>query len=184
MSTTPDPTSDDATLVAAPERLFYRLLTGPDDRLFCERVSAALDDGYVLHGDPTPQQAWDLLAADERAVLVDVRTDAEWRYVGVPDTSSLGRRPALIEWSTYPSGQPNPDFVASLAAVGLAPGDERPVLFLCRSGVRSVAAATAVTAAGYGPAYNVLEGFEGNVGPDGHRGAQGWRAAGLPWKQP
>jgi len=135
-------------------------------------------------GDLTPQQAWDLLTADERAVLVDVRTDAEWRYVGVPDTSSLGRRPALIEWSTYPSGQPNPDFVASLAAVGLAPGDERPVLFLCRSGVRSVAAATAVTAAGYGPAYNVLEGFEGNVGPDGHRGAQGWRAAGLPWKQP
>ncbi|MGV8978973.1 MAG: rhodanese-like domain-containing protein [Cellulomonas sp.] len=135
-------------------------------------------------GDLTPQQAWDLLAADARTVLVDVRTDAEWRYVGVPDTSSLGRRPALIEWSTYPSGQPNPAFVASLAAAGLAPGDERPVVFLCRSGVRSVAAATAATAAGYGPAYNVLDGFEGNVGPDGHRGAQGWRAAGLPWTQP
>jgi len=135
-------------------------------------------------GDLTPQQAWDLLAADGRAVLVDVRTDAEWRYVGVPDTSSLGRRPALIEWSTYPSGQPNPDFAPSLAAAGLTPGDERPVVFLCRSGVRSVAAATAATAAGYGPAYNILEGFEGNVGPDGHRGAQGWRAVGLPWTQP
>ncbi|HEX5333904.1 MAG TPA: rhodanese-like domain-containing protein [Cellulomonas sp.] len=134
--------------------------------------------------DLTPQQAWDLLAADERAVLVDVRTDAEWRYVGVPDTSSLGRRAALIEWSTYPSGQPNPNFLASLAAAGLTPGDARPVVFLCRSGVRSVAAATAATAAGYGPAYNVLDGFEGNVGPDGHRGAQGWRAAGLPWTQP
>ncbi|PVU82717.1 sulfurtransferase [Cellulomonas sp. WB94] len=135
-------------------------------------------------GDLTPQQAWDVLAADERAVLVDVRTDAEWRYVGVPDTSSLGRRPALIEWVTYPSGLPNPYFVASLAAAGLAPGDERPVLFLCRSGVRSVAAATAATAAGFGPAYNVLQGFEGDVGPDGHRGAHGWRAAGLPWTQP
>jgi rhodanese-related sulfurtransferase len=135
-------------------------------------------------GDLTPRQAWDLLAADERAVLVDVRTDAEWRYVGVPDTSPLGRRPALIEWSTYPSGQPNPDFVASLRAAGLTPGDARPVVFLCRSGVRSVAAATAATAAGYGPAYNVVEGFEGNVGPDGHRGAQGWRAVGLPWTQP
>jgi rhodanese-related sulfurtransferase len=135
-------------------------------------------------GDLTPQQAWDLLAADDRAVLVDVRTDAEWRYVGIPDTSPLGQRPALIEWSTYPNGQRNPDFVASLGAAGLEPGDGRPVIFLCRSGVRSVAAATAATAAGYGPAYNVLDGFEGNVGPDGHRGAQGWRAAGLPWTQP
>ena len=71
-------------------------------------------------GDLTPQQTWDFLAEHPDAALVDVRTDAEWRYVGVPDTSSLGRRPALIEWSTYPSGQPNPDFVASLAAVGPA----------------------------------------------------------------
>lgn len=134
-------------------------------------------------GNLTPQQAWDLLAADQRAVLVDVRTDAEWHFVGVPDTSSLGRRPALIEWSTYPSGRPNPDFVASLTTAGLTTGDERPVLFLCRSGVRSVAAAAAATAAGYGPAYNILEGFEGDVGPGGHRGAQGWRAAGLPWTQ-
>jgi len=135
-------------------------------------------------GDLTPRQAWDLLAADASAVLVDVRTDAEWRYVGVPDTSALGRRAVLVEWVTYPSGQPNPDFLASLAGAGLTPGDERPVVFLCRSGVRSVAAATAATAAGFGPAYNVLHGFEGDVGPDGHRGVQGWRADGLPWTQP
>ena len=56
-------------------------------------------------------------------------------------------------------------------------------MFLCRSGVRSVAAAQAATAAGLGPAYNVLEGFEGDVGADGHRGHSGWRAAGLPWRQ-
>lgn len=135
-------------------------------------------------GDLTPREAWDLLAADERAVLVDVRTDAEWRYVGVPDVSELGRRAALVEWVRYPSGQLNAEFLAELARTGLTPGDERPVVFLCRSGVRSVAAATAATAAGYGPAYNVLEGFEGNVDAQGHRGAEGWRAAGLPWTQP
>ena len=135
-------------------------------------------------GDLTPQQAWDLLAADDRALLVDVRTDAEWRYVGIPDTSSLGRRPAFIEWVSYPSGQPNTSFLASLASAGLGPGDGRPIVFLCRSGGRSVAAATAAATAGYGPAYNVLDGFEGDVGSDGHRGEHGWRAAGLPWMQP
>jgi len=135
-------------------------------------------------GDLTPQEAWDLLASDERALLVDVRTDAEWRYVGVPDTGATGRRPAFVEWVRYPGGQPNPAFLDDLTAAGLTPGDGRPVVFLCRSGVRSVAAATAATAAGLGPAYNVLDGFEGDVGPDGHRGGHGWRATGLPWTQP
>jgi hypothetical protein len=69
MSTAPDPTSDDATLVAAPERLRYRLLTGPDDRLFCERVSAALDDGYVLHGGPTLTFDGDRVIAGQAVVL-------------------------------------------------------------------------------------------------------------------
>ena len=132
-------------------------------------------------GDLTPQQAWDLLASDEGAVLVDVRTDAEWRYVGIPDDAALDGRAALVEWVSYPSGQPNPRFLQQLADAGVTAG--RPVVFLCRSGVRSIAAARAATAAGLGPAYNVLEGFEGDVGPDGHRGHTGWRAAGLPWRQ-
>lgn len=138
-------------------------------------------------GDLTPMEAWDLLVAEEGAVLVDVRTDAEWRYVGVPDTASLpaphGSRTAQIEWVSYPSGVRNLSFLDELAALGLTPGAGRPVVFLCRSGVRSVAAATAATAAGLGPSYNVLEGFEGDVGPDGHRNHGGWRAAGLPWRQ-
>ncbi len=83
----------------------------------------------------------------------------------------------------YPSGARNPRFLDELAALGLRPGAERPLVFLCRSGGRSAAAATVATAAGLGPAYNVLEGFEGDVGPDGHRAHQGWRAAGLPWRQ-
>ncbi|MGN8244691.1 rhodanese-like domain-containing protein [Cellulomonas soli] len=138
--------------------------------------------GYA--GDLTPQQAWDLLAADPDAILVDVRTDAEWRYVGVPDLRRLDRQAALVEWVSYPSGQPNPQFLTQVAATGAAPGDGRALVFLCRSGQRSVGAAQAATAAGFGPAYNVLEGFEGATGDDGHRGHEGWRAAGLPWVQP
>ncbi|RYV51468.1 rhodanese-like domain-containing protein [Pengzhenrongella frigida] len=137
--------------------------------------------GYA--GDLTPAQAWDLLAGDERAVLVDVRTEAEWRYVGVPDVGTLGRAAALVEWVGYPSGAVNPTFLPQLTGAGLAVGDGRPVLFLCRSGVRSVAAAKAATAAGFGPAYNILEGFEGDLDPAAHRGRSGWRAAGLPWRQ-
>ena len=131
-------------------------------------------------GDLTPQQAWDLLTSDETAVLVDVRTDAEWRDIGIPDAAPIDGRAALVEWVSR-SGRPNPGFLDQLADAGVTAG--RPVVFLCRSGVRSVAAATAATAAGLGPAYNVLEGFEGDVGPDGRRGHTGWRAAGLPWRQ-
>lgn len=137
-------------------------------------------DGYA--GDLTPQQAWDLLSADERALLVDVRTDGEWATIGVPDTSGTGRPAAFVEWVDG-TGRPNPAFVEELRASGLEPGDERPVVFLCRSGVRSVGAARLATAAGLGPAYNVLDGFEGGVGPDGRRGTTGWRATGLPWRQ-
>ncbi len=141
-------------------------------------------------GDLTPHEAWDLLASDPRAVLVDVRTEGEWATIGVPDTADLADgaegaegagRTAFVQW-TDAFGRPNPQFLEQLALAGLVAGEPRPVVFLCRSGVRSVAAATTATAAGLGPAYNVLTGFEGDVGPDGQRGHQGWRAAGLPWR--
>ncbi|MBD8078791.1 rhodanese-like domain-containing protein [Cellulosimicrobium arenosum] len=132
--------------------------------------------GYA--GDLTPQQAWDLLAADERAVLVDVRTVGEWRTIGVPDVAGLGRDVVFDEWVT-PQG-PNPAFLDELAQAGLAPGDERPVVFLCRSGQRSIGAARAATGAGLGPAYNVLEGFEGAPGFTGARDVEGWKVRGLP----
>ncbi|MCB7135155.1 rhodanese-like domain-containing protein [Cellulosimicrobium marinum] len=132
--------------------------------------------GYA--GDLTPQQAWDLLAADERAVLVDVRTEGEWRTVGVPDSTDLGRDVLFDEWVT-PLG-PNPAFLDTLVGAGLTPGDERPVVFLCRSGQRSIGAARAATAAGLGPSYNVLEGFEGGQGFSGARDVEGWKVRGLP----
>ncbi|MHB1490935.1 MAG: rhodanese-like domain-containing protein [Cellulomonas sp.] len=144
-----------------------------------EPQASPASSGYT--GDLTPQQAWDLLAADPDAVLVDVRTEAEWRYVGVPDVTPLGRPAVFVEWVAYPGGAPNAAFVDQVRAAGLTPG--RPVLFLCRSGARSIAAARAATAAGLGPAYNVLDGFEGNLDAESHRGDQGWRAAGFPWTQ-
>ncbi len=131
----------------------------------------------------TPQQAWELLRENPEAVLVDVRTDAEWRYVGVPDTSSIDRRTVLVEWVSYPTGARNTSFVDQLVGSGIVADGAHPVVFLCRSGQRSIAAAEAATAAGIGPSYNVLDGFEGGLDTDGHRGATGWRALGLPWRQ-
>lgn len=131
-------------------------------------------------GDITPQESWQLLSGNPDSVLVDVRTAAEWNWVGVPDLSSLGREVVFVQWNTA-EGR-NESFVADLIAAGVTPG-ERPVIFLCRSGNRSIPAAEAATAAGIGPSYNMLEGFEGQLDEHHHRGAAGWRAEGLPWKQ-
>ncbi len=150
------------------------VLAGPE--LVCDRLAPV---SYA--GDITPQQAWDLLSENPEAVLVDCRTDAEWRWVGVPDISSLGRDVVYIEWVSS-DGKRNTGFVDDLMAAGVTPGD-RPVVFLCRSGNRSIGAAEAATAAGIGPSYNILDGFEGNLDEQGHRGGSGWRAIGLPWVQ-
>lgn len=135
-------------------------------------------------GDITPEQAWTILSENPDAVLVDVRTDAEWRFVGAPDLSSLDRDVVYIEWNRT-DGTRNDGFVDDLLEkVGRAgAGSERPVVFLCRSGNRSIGAAEAATEAGVGPAYNILDGFEGNLDANGHRGVTGWKAVGLPWKQ-
>jgi rhodanese-related sulfurtransferase len=128
----------------------------------------------------TPQDSWALLKENPDAVLVDVRTDAELKWVGVPDLSSIGRQPVFVEWVNS-NGQRNDSFVADLTAAGIV--GERPVIFLCRSGNRSIPAAETATAAGIGPSFNMLDGFEGQLDDQGHRGGTGWRAEGLPWKQ-
>ena len=136
--------------------------------------------GYA--GDLSPQEAWSLLESDASSVLVDVRTRAEWSYVGVTDLSPLNKEPVLIEWQTFPGGGVNDQFAEQLAAAGV-PADA-PVLFLCRSGVRSKAAARLMTEKGYGRCYNVLEGFEGDPDASRHRGTVGgWKVRGLPWIQ-
>src|SRR5687768_2683954 len=110
-------------------------------------------------GDVSPQEAYAALAAEDDAVLVDVRTTAERSYVGLPDLRALGKRVVCVEWQRFPDGAVNGDFVEQLRDAGLPDG--APIYFLCRSGVRSAAAAAAATAAGLTPAYNVLDGFEG-----------------------
>ena len=137
--------------------------------------------GRSYAGDITPEQAWQLLSENPEAMLVDCRSEAEWRFVGVPDISSLGRDVVFAQWLGA-DGSPHSGFVQRLIEAGITPGD-RPVVFLCRSGSRSIGAAIAATAAGIAPSYNVLDGFEGHLDEQGHRGGCGWRALGLPWRQ-
>jgi rhodanese-related sulfurtransferase len=135
-------------------------------------------------GDISVADAWALLQSDLNAQLVDVRTTAEWNYVGLPDMSALGRQVHTVEWQQFPTGSPNPAFVGETAQSLGAIARDTPLLFLCRSGVRSRAAAIAMTRAGFTRAYNVAGGFEGDLDPERHRGStNGWKAAGLPWKQ-
>lgn len=132
--------------------------------------------------DVEPGKVWEALHTDPRAQLCDVRTDAEWDQIGVPDLQSLGRAPVLISWQLSPTMQRNGQFLEQLAQAGLE--KETPIYFLCRSGVRSLAAAEAAAAAGYTHVYNVADGFEGPPDATGQRGqVAGWQAAGLPWRQ-
>ncbi len=141
---------------------------------------AASDGSYA--GDVTVQEAWRILKEHEDAFLVDVRTRAEWNWVGVPALSDIGKEPAFIEWQQFPSGDLNPNFVDAVKAQ--APDRDAPVLFLCRSGARSEAAAKALTAAGLTKCFNISDGFEGPPDDQHHRGRlAGWKAAGLPWIQ-
>jgi rhodanese-related sulfurtransferase len=129
--------------------------------------------GLSYAGELLPAEAHQLMRAGAR--LVDVRTKPETIYVGkVPGSLA-------VEWQTYPGNRANPEFLAELAA---AVPKDAPVMFLCRSGARSHAAAEAATRAGWKEAYNVLEGFEGDKDGDGRRNnLNGWRKAGLPWTQ-
>ena len=129
-----------------------------------------------------PVRVWEALRKDPKAQLVDVRTDAEWNFVGLPDLSSAGKQVVPIQWQVYPTMARNAAFADQLKEAGFT--SEHHIYFICRSGQRSHAAAQAAQAAGFPSAYNVAEGFEGGVDADGHRGtATGWKAAGLPWRQ-
>jgi Rhodanese-related sulfurtransferase len=137
-------------------------------------------------GDIDVTAAWTLLETDARATLVDVRTRAEWTFVGLPDLAGLDKTPVLIEWQVWPAMDRRADFAADLAGElerrGVRHGD--PVLFLCRSGARSQSAAIALTERGYSACYNVAGGFEGGLDAERHRGTlSGWKASGLPWVQ-
>ena len=143
-----------------------------------------LDENAVDEVDVA--SAWSSLQRNPRSQLVDVRTRAEWTYVGIPDLAGLGKRAVLVEWQTFPDQSVDPRFAERLAnelqAIGVQPNDD--LFFSCRSGSRRLAAAKVMAAAGYGACHNVSEGFEGPLDDERHRGAlHGWKAIGLPWQQ-
>jgi rhodanese-related sulfurtransferase len=147
-------------------------------------MSSSIDAGYA--GDAMPQESLDAIMTKSAAQLVDVRTTAEWAYVGSPDLRAAGKEPIRLEWQVFPTMAVDPDFVAKLEGALEARGlsKDAPLYFLCRSGVRSKAAAIAMAAAGHSNAFNVAGGFEGPPDAEGHRGRiSGWKAEGLPWIQ-
>jgi rhodanese-related sulfurtransferase len=145
------------------------------DDILAAANKRASDQNLPYAGALTPKEAAELLQLNDAARLVDVRTAAELDWVGrVP--GAIG-----VEWQRYPGSIPNTGFVEDLQR---SIGGASPVLFMCRSGARSSAAAKAATEAGISPCFNVLEGFEGDKNAEGHRGGiNGWRFHGLPWVQ-
>jgi sulfur dioxygenase len=145
-------------------------------RTMTQKISSPVDDlvlpaaGYA--GDVSPKLAFQWWQSG-RALLVDIRTHAEREWVGfVPDA-------AVVAWKQWPGMTMNPDFDAQIVAAAAG----KPVLMLCRSGIRSIASAKRATELGL-TAYNILEGFEGDPNADAHRGTRGgWRYRGLPWRQ-
>ena len=137
-------------------------------------MTPAADQGLPFHGQVPPELAWALFEAGD-ARLVDVRTAEERKFVGhVPDSLH-------VPWATGTALTRNPRFARELEA---KVGKDSTVLLLCRSGKRSALAAEAAAKAGFTHVFNVLEGFEGEIDADQHRGgSDGWRYRGLPWVQ-
>lgn len=156
-------------------------------KVFGACVGALVENDQFVHIEDVPvEDAWVRLQADPRAVLIDVRTRAEWAFVGIPDLSSLGRQVITLEWQSFPDSRIDPSFAdrveAALKGAGAEKADE--VFFICRSGGRSRMAAEVMASAGYRRCRNVAEGFEGPLDGQRHRGGvAGWKSAGLPWVQ-
>jgi len=142
--------------------------------------------GEVQIDSLSVEETWARLKRATDSVLIDVRTIAEWAYVGLPDLSSIGKRPVQVEWQGFPGDHLNTAFVDRVAEalVAIGANKDSELFFICRSGSRSLRAARAMAAAGYSRCRNVADGFEGPLDPNRHRGSlTGWKAKGLPWEQ-
>ena len=138
--------------------------------------------GLNYCGDVAPEDAYDFLKIHQ-GVIVDVRTPPEWQFVGVPDLAGTKGKLATVSWKNYPDFSPNTQFSYEMHTIS-GVNKETPLLFICRSGGRSLDAALAMTQAGYRYCFNIEGGFEGEPDAKGHRGTgQGWKARQLPWKQ-
>ena len=133
--------------------------------------------------DVPPRDVWEILMSNPDAYLCDVRTTAEWHFVGIPDLSQTGKKAILIEWQLYPSMHPNDKFIEQLSRSGVS--HDHRLYFICRAGARSMAAALVAKAAGFKHVFNVKDGFEGPHDQRARRGhVAGWKHDGLPWSQP
>ena len=147
------------------------------EQLYAQADKRRVDSQLPYAGAISPAEGFELLQLDPGARLVDVRTRAELDWVGRPVIGD--GQYAHVEWTRYPGGVPNPEFLDQLRAVASA---DAPVLFLCRSAARSKLAAIAATQAGFTRAFDLLEGFEGDKDGQGHRKTvSGWCFRGLPW---
>ena len=132
----------------------------------------------------SPQEAWEIMQHEPRTVMIDVRSDMEFLFVGHP----VGA--IHIPWIDYPDWRLNPDFVTEVRKLVLGgvcyekPNSGVPILLICRSGKRSLEAGNLLVKEGFCDVYNVAEGFEGELDEKHHRSTQGgWRFHGLPWEQ-
>jgi rhodanese-related sulfurtransferase len=133
-------------------------------------------------GDITPNDAWEILKSDSGAMLIDVRTTAEWHFVGTPDLASLNKKTILLEIRSLPNMDKNPNFEKTVTKV--VQDQNTKIIFLCRTGGRSAEAATEMSKLGYSQCYNIAGGFEGELDTHSHRNKiSGWKASQLPWKQ-
>lgn len=135
-----------------------------------------------------PKDSWKMLKEKQNSVLIDVRTDAEFNFVGIPDLSDLDKNTLLIPWRKYPNMNIDQEFNTKLSKIleRQFPNEENAgidLLFICRSGARSQESADSMANLGY-KCHNVINGFEGDVDRNGHRGKiNGWKADNLPWRQ-
>ncbi|HEV3432158.1 MAG TPA: rhodanese-like domain-containing protein [Paraburkholderia sp.] len=147
------------------------------EQLYAQADTRRAGNQLPYAGAVSPAEAFELLQLDTRVKLVDVRTRAELDWVGRPVVGD--GQYAHVEWTRYPGGVPNAEFITQLKSVADA---DTPILFLCRSAARSKLAAIEAAKAGFTHAYDLLEGFEGDKNSEGHRKTvSGWCFRGLPW---
>lgn len=145
-------------------------------------ASAARSLSPEFAGDVTPAEAWSGLSNNPNSQLIDVRTQAEWAFSGLPTLSSINKNTKTISWKFYPNFELNTRFIEQLEST--VPDKSAPLYFLCKTGGRSTDAAIAATAAGYTNCFNIEGGFEGEINRNNQRGQMsGWKAARLPWQQ-
>ncbi|MGI4813857.1 MAG: rhodanese-like domain-containing protein [Janthinobacterium lividum] len=147
------------------------------EQLYASAEARRAEGHLPYAGAVTPTEAFELLQALPEARMIDVRTRAELDWVGRPLLDD--HQYAHLEWTRYPGGVHNEQFIAQLHELA---GPDTPILLLCRSAARSKLAAAAAAKAGFTRAFDLLEGFEGDKDSQGHRkSVGGWCFRGLPW---